>query len=44
MLPADCGFRIVTDTQQEVPVLSCIDMTMGRASSCIIPQKGVGTI
>lgn len=42
ILHADSGFLIDNEAKQEIPIRSCIDITTGMASSCVVPKKGVG--
>lgn len=42
LFQADYGFLVDQDAKQAIPILSWTGVTLGMASSCVVPQKGVG--
>lgn len=40
--PKHITAHIDTYTQHEIPVLPCVDVTSGMASTCVVPQMRVG--
>ena len=42
LLQADYGFLVDKDTREEIPVLSCLDVTTGMATSSVVQAKGAG--
>lgn len=42
VLQADYNFPIDKETKQDISALSCIIITTGMLSSCVMPQMGAG--